>query len=464
MRDRVWLLDAVCLNNLNENAFQRNSLLHLGELYRQKDLTNWAFLDSRLEMLEDCHREFWLDSVAEEFLLASVTERVERDQIWPPISDRTVMQSCPCRLHELLKLPKAVSLFPLSSDQSAELMHMWILRQEPGSTWHDHRSMLEQGSEVIGNDICVFLRGTSQRLEKPIDGRSWQLAYHLALRALNSGDADITERLATKWIATGRVENGIVYRVSMENKVSLAGRGRRLLYPSESRNPTDVTENNCVAVPDVHAAWCHVQRSGVRDSGIIHWPENAYVMHTFSSSAIGPVIAAVLLSGVKRVVIWYTDNEKISRQPAIALKEIILKIIAPEVKVEPLREISSNNLQDAESTLREALEPDLASRMPVIFNITQGNRLMALAPYSIARERENLWLVYRDQQATGYDYTAIKFDSSGLVETLTLRGEPQEKHVNWRELLRSSNPPKASDWNEELRKLLLNTSIPNNNM
>lgn len=462
MRDRLWLLDTASLNDLKEHAFRRNSLLHFGELQQLIDRIEWDVLERKLAEVQEQYRDFWLDSLAEEYLLASAVGRVKQNDIWPRLLDRKVFESCPLFLSRIIGSQIAISLFPRSSDDSAELNHLWLIRCDQGSYGDDHRQILENGPEVIREDVRVYVRASCQGALKIIEGSSWQLSYHLALRALDQEDATARDRLATKWMATGRVESGEVRRVGMMKKASLTG-SRRLLFPSENNSdPAMPSGPWFIAIPDVNAAWCHILGSGVRNMGNSPWPESPIVLHTFSSSAVGPVIASVLLSRVERVVIWHTDNEDFSKKPADALRDILLKRIAPRVEVEPLRTISSKDLQQAESQLREALESDLATRKPVIFNITQGNRLMALAPHSLARERENLWLVYRDQQAKGLEFTAIKFDSNGLAETLTLQGDPKVAHVNWQELLRPQSVPAEKDWQRELEKILSISSYSEN--
>jgi hypothetical protein len=347
----------------------------------------------------------------------------------------------------------AVSMFPLASDESSEAAHLWLFLDEEGVlTDGDDRNLFTEGNSEITNHsgVKTYVSTTESTRSKGISGRSWQLAFHVTLMAMKEHDAIVRDNLARKWMITGRVSNTQVERVDIGAKTHL-GTSRMWLVPND--NSQDLIKHRCRPVPSIEAAWSQILGYGVKEIGRSPWPDDPVVLHTFISAALGPVVASVLLSRVKKVVIWHTDNESISRKPAEAVRNILLKNIKPEVEVQPLREISSRSLKEAEQQLREALQEDLSTGKPVIFNITQGNRLMALAPHSLARERGNLWLVYRDMDAQDLDFTAIRYDSGGQAETMTLDGDPSSARVNWGYLLRKPSTQPEPDWNQILREI-----------
>jgi hypothetical protein len=85
----------------------------------------------------------------------------------------------------------------------------------------------------------------------------------------------------------------------------------------------------------------------------------------------------------------------------------------------------------------------------VVFNITQGNRLMSFAAQGVAQRDPNVWLIYRDIDADHFEFTMINYDHSSSPHTHILDGSNRTAGMprikNWKRLFtKPTSPGRAS--------------------
>lgn len=288
-----------------------------------------------------------------------------------------------------------------------------------------------------------------------IDGVSWQLSAALADRALRAGDAQTRLALACDWLPTGSIrDDGSIEVIEFGNKGDLSvfmntGSKRHWLAPTQAQLPGSIKQAIFQA-QTLDIAWNHIARQGtVEEHTRRDWPAGIEAMHSFVSSAREPVIAAAILAHPQKLVLWRTDNEIVSWKPAEDIR-YILRAVRPEIEV-IFRDIPSNSMHAVENVLKTAMGTALREGCLTLFNVTQGNRLMGFAAHTMARRYPSLWLLYRDNDDQGIDFTAIRYDGRDYPVTFTLTADPAtHPDIRWSKLLRSSSPRKLTD-----RKTLL---------
>jgi hypothetical protein len=269
--------------------------------------------------------------------------------------------------------------------------------------------------------------------------------------------------LATDWLLTGWVNGkGEVREVVVGNKVNVRT-SRQWLFPEENRKDligyADRLDRVRFADSET-AAWARVTGRGVFHAGEIAGPERVGVLHSFVSLAREPVIAAALLSGARKVVLWHSDEQR-SRESAQEVREVLESLSRHQSLSMRLsgwvssRRISSSDLAEARKTLDKGLEDDLASGETVLFNVTQGNRLMGFAPLTLAQLHPRLWLVYRDIDAPAFQFTVIRYESLQPVTQVTPAVAPAVPwSVHWEVLFRPPAAPGNRPTAQELCEML----------
>ncbi|HMO50099.1 MAG TPA: hypothetical protein PKE26_05200 [Kiritimatiellia bacterium] len=420
--------------------------------------------DTNRQELPTSHREEYERHLAREWLLArqiGVSAMANKTQMLAGVRPFGHGPS----FAELNGLPLAAVVVPLRTDHGGPgTAQIWVVHDPEDRLSAYVTSELTEMNAVLADAPGYRVFTVSYDTpNKGFVGRSWQLGGRLALRALREDSEHTTVLdLASRWIISGCVgSNGHAVGVVLGNKLRLST-DRDWLLPSENRG--DIPDNwnppgarRLASTED--AAWSLVSGKGTREEEPAEWPQKVYVLHSLVSGAWKPIVAAALLSGTKRMTLWHTNNEELSRSRAFALKEKVFPALAaagiriPEIG-EPLL-ISSTNLAEAERNLRPLVEENLREYGTVLFNITNGNRLVALAPNNLARRHSGLCLVYRDVDDKGHDFTGIRYDDFEPT-TFTLRPKelPHSDKLNWDALIaRGSNTPPI-DWDAELKEIL----------
>ena len=374
----------------------------------------------------------WHRAVGRELLLAQSWGNAVAEPLWDAFAAvRPFGENTPS-LSELRGAVMAVGAFP-TDDPSADATNtappwclLWLFDRRFAA---DHSARIEQRATLPGSfrERAIFLTSKPWgENHRSISHHSWTLTAHLAGRALEGGDAAFRRRLATEWMVTGHVEaNGHVAPVAVGGKVRIRS-GRKWMFPPDNRKDVlgHASDLGTVRFPTtVDGAWSLVSGEGTSHGGEKKWSDlRVRVLHTFASGAWSPVIQALLMAAPVEVKIWHSE-EPVSRDSAKTIQAALASgdWAAVPPKVRDLGVVSSRDLGVAEGQLRAELEADLKNGEIVLFNSTQGNRIMGLAPHDLARLHPNLWLIYRDLDAERHEFTVITYEGV-LPTTLRLTG------------------------------------------
>jgi hypothetical protein len=449
-----YLVNEEALKNVDVNVMLTLGLLHLGEVGNAAGKSSPDLRDP-LKRAREAAKDSgvlnqWERLLAMEWLVANPSES-GTPGILDSFADRCLSDSAELSARALQGNGAVVALIPLAGcGENAPEVAAMILSRATGDLPDNRRDW--EGSEE-------FLTGHGLRLDtvrapRPtsrVTGRSWQLGAHLAWYCIKTGDDRARQDLAGKWLTTGAVEkDDQLTVVEWGNKIDIPHSNRRWLVPDGMESaPERLQVTSCRSLD---RAWKLISGQGTVERRKRAWPK-AQIFHSFTSGAREPVIAAVLLARPRRVVLWQTDNEETSRKPASDI-QCILRELKPELSIE-LKDISSTSMEAVEKALDKEIS---AEQGPTLFNVTQGNRLMGFAVHTLARKYHSLWMLYRDNDDKGIDFTAIQYDGRDYPETFTLGAERASiPDINWDNLLHSVRPRPMVSWEELLKKIRVGT-------
>jgi hypothetical protein len=294
----------------------------------------------------------------------------------------------------------SVAMFPLNNamnNNKPVLAHLWLFK---GLDCADSdSSVILEGSECISSEYKIFITRSDGKTTEIIHGRSWQLAYKLAEYAIKKDSFKVKQELACKWIITGRVhhKNNSVEYVKLGNKLQLPlGNHIKWLLPLDSmKDITPEQQQNLVirAVDDLESAVNHITGEGSRSITRSQLPVKIDELHMLVGKNIKAQIASAILTLPKKIVLWHSESQEYSLEPAGEIKAVIPELISTVVEIE-LREVPDRNIQKAEKILRYYF--DECSSRKILFNVTSGNRLMSYAVQTIARLFPRIDLIYRE--------------------------------------------------------------------
>ncbi len=381
-----------------------------------------------------------LDILALDWLLAG---RAAREAMPPPLSDLLGRQApfgpgTPTS-GELAAADPAGVIVPLSSSCSPPQVALLVVVPGHGADQSGRLAGGTQWTKRKGVRIFVF----SSAPNAAIEGRSWRLGAELACRCVESpSDLRVRQSLLQGWIVTGDVDDRArVLPVEMGNKHRLPRVARRWMLPPQDTLPPDVAPRPRTCVSSVADAWNVITECGTVEEGAPRpWPSEPVEYHSFVSSAIEPLVAGAILSRAPTVVLWQTPNEAVSRAPARTVRQVLARL-SPGITVQT-ENTASDRMASVERVLRQRLSSGLRSGGLVLFNVTQGNRLMGFAVHTLARQHSNLWMVYRDNDCTDCDFVAVRYDDRDYPSTFVLHAanEDLRPDINWPLLLKPSPP------------------------
>ena len=401
----------------------------------------------------------WLHAVAEEWLLHLTTAEHPRT---PPDwvkNTRLFFPGGPL-FSDLADLSPAAAVFPLDgtgAGTAAQCARLWLSAQKPSNAPGDHRSELEGLEAWMHSHLPEGAVYMVKPPNRGIAGHSWQLAAHLALRALSAGRRQARHALASAWLVTGCVSENDVRPVGIGNKTDLCG-SRRLMRPIQPDEPFARMVHSVGTVED---AWSLISQSGFRKQANETWPQ-AHVLHSFVSGAREPVIAAALLTPeIKSLVLWYTTAfEQAAHDICNILGELMpnlgceLQPIGISDEGHATNSHAKLDLMAVEALLRKELEPVLVRGETVLFNITQGTRLMGLAPHPLAMHYPNLHLIYRDFDEKANDvFESIHYpEGPNVATTRRIKADRSRRpSIRWDELAKKADPKEL--WNGLLARI-----------
>ncbi len=431
------------MNLLTKKGSKCNSAQHLRQTYLKHGVG--TLLAAKLEDFQPVsladQQNAWFQCVAEELLLCKACGNDVPHDWYEACGDISPFDNS-IRLRDVWDQPAACAVFPLANHNDngkPGVGHIWIF----GGL--EHRDKID-GTEVIPSEYGICTVATDKWT-----GTSWQLAGMMALRALQENNPDLKKKLAADWIITGQVDDKLVKRVELGNKLELALQcNRRWLLPGETRDDLPLKFPGSSGFRLAHhldTAWNHITGQGIITQEGGGWPKVA-AFHSFASGAREPVIASALLTQAEKCQLWHTDAE-FSKTAADDIANICCEL---GVTFQKPKTICSSNMAEAEKQLGEALTPELETGRQILFNVTQGNRLMSYAVHSLAQRFENLFLIYRDLDAGEFEFTLIRYEG-GQPVTQTIKGHPRQKKVHWDVLFYKPKPGAPKTWQELLKKI-----------
>mgnify|MGYP001326922145 CR=1 FL=1 len=404
-----WLRDSVFRSVLSCPEFVEKSFDLFGSytftpndipLFRKRFI---RFEKERPDLVE-CH----LSALSEEILLSGCYQSICNEGFLPLQNHLPFGGSYP-RMSDLAGLDSAAAVFPLHHHEKPLLGHLWVFRDPQNRLTEDHRlsSFFGDRANALLEDypgIKVFVVMTRQT---QFTGSSWQLAFHLALQALDK--CELKRKLASHWMVTGAVKSRRIKRVGIGKKTEIET-ARNWLFPSANYNswpqswdppkPARIAETIEEAV-DV------ILDNGTAREGPAQWPDSVETVYSFSSEAETPIAAFSILSGAKKVMLFCTEDERISVKPAENVRRFLESNSSIKVDISEQR-ISSTDVYLAEKYLLDHLKLRSNAREKIIvFNVTNGNKIMHIALANIANRYPNIIQVYRDRNNEGLDYVAI---------------------------------------------------------
>lgn len=287
------------------------------------------------------------------------------------------------RMEQLGVAEWTAACFPLTGPESPQVGQVWAIRRN-----NKIESAFSAPEEWIG--------------------QSYELAQAMAKKALDAS-IEIKNNLARDWIMTGRVhQDGNLGGVESGNKFDkpfpcssadlTENKSRSWLVPDVMRTqiPPSTSAYRIRFSRSVDDAWRIICGDSIPAGGLLPWPEVPVHYHTFVSGALAPAAALAfsIPSPIASCTLW--TSEKFQQHAELLSKA--MKHFRPELSPEIIS-IDSNHLSTIEGTLLSPANPlngQLSRDEPVLFNITQGNRLMPIAVHDIARLNDRLWLVYRN--------------------------------------------------------------------
>ena len=407
----------------------------------------------------------WNRAVAEELLCLSIFNKPNPEilNLFAEISPFQSANSDNCiQIKMLIEKDKAVAVIPLAANDEPTVAHIWLIETE--DTYSEAKIQSWDGLPLYHKINEKIYKTYIVDNGKKITGKSFTLALELLKKAIEDNNQKAKKALAFDWIITGDVENKKVKKIVIGNKTDLQIK-RNWLIPSENRlqlSQEFIINQNPKFAHDLSSAFAHITGEGINDSGEATFPGNFTIVHSLVSKAREPAIAAVLLANPKKVVLWHSDNEKESINPANDIKYILNNLgIDCECKYLP-----DNSIKKAQSIIRKEIE----NEGNILFSITNGNLLMRLAVFTLSEYFPNIYLIYKELYSPSFEFTGIFYNDAypttvKLTKTATQNRIKQLNHklqnLNW-EILFQKNEEKLSNnkkrplTKEELLEKLIN--------
>ncbi|MCC5848942.1 MAG: hypothetical protein JJU29_12720 [Verrucomicrobia bacterium] len=405
-------------------------VLAFGECFSQKLLARtgeWA-LSSEREVPIDLPEEA-LPFFAREIAIRSPGKR--------PSQLEAALENCPLAgdgspsLRELGDNVISCALFPMTSSASASL-----------------------GLLVDAGAGRPFFAGPPMST----DSQSWELAWELCQQFKK--DTKYRLALAAEWLVTGRCgPDGRVRPILMGVKTSVKRCSHRIfMLPPDNLQDFEASPGmfqRRVTACNLPSALAHVKGKGTTDSGEPEpWPQKIDELHSFVSESVKPICLLSLLADSAPLHLWCSGNAEKSRGVANWLEPFLTKDLKLPFRVTTHeKDVPDDSVAGAERFLDQALGESLKAGKTLLFNFTQGNKLMAMGITELARRHANLWLIYRNTDSKQMDPLSFDLVNYPQGQPYTRRVEVSfmRDDVNLEKLLSFSRPTSR----EEARKELL---------
>jgi len=402
-------------------------MLGSSDLPEEKNKTIIDRMDRFEKINYNCFLEH-LSLISEEYLVSE-----NRGEFFPvlvqKIQDHRLFGDGFPTVSSLELLQNGVAVFPIvnpNNDNVPTLGHLWVFRDSNNILEIDHRNRLEGLDDCMAGfpELKVYIR---QSLPGKIVGTSWLVAYYLAIQAVDN--SELRETLAKEWLVTGEVDSDTLKleKVLIDNKTSVVT-DRNWLFPRENRSdlPQGWDHEGTVRhAGSVEEAVDIILERGITRSGKIPWPKNVSTIYSFSSEAETTVVVSTLLSGASRLELFTSDSMNRSIKPAQNVLKYFEQNTDIQVHIHEDR-ISASDVYEAEKYLKGkiGLSDKNGNDNPILIHVTTGNKLMHFAAANIARQFQNVMLVYRERGLDDLDYIGINYDRYQPVTTILEAGFP----------------------------------------
>ena len=336
-------------------------------------------------------------------------------------------------LKHLQKARGCVAVFPICSEAVSKLCFMYLFKKEGLENFSDHRKFLSEGFK-ISDDVRVFVTMNFKPLDIPVDGDSWQLAYAMALKALEKSAPE--KRALAGFLLTGAVnaqdEVKSVSGIDVKEKLLRNCGNLKFLFPEENQNDISGTLDPAKyqLVNSTDQAWRLISKTGF-ETGDIRLPEKITELHVLVGGSINPLLYSVFLLDPEKVYLWHSEMTLPQAQEVSAkLEQYCPGSFAVEFKL-----MDSGSLPACYCDLDEFFQHS-SGKGGSVLNITGGNRLMGFAALLISQTYK-IKAVYRDFNAGEDELAAISFDDGKrCTETIKINRCPEylRKRIDWKKL------------------------------
>lgn len=438
---------------INQSSADLRYYLHknLGELAKIKDFST-IDLAGIADALHGDVKKIWLQAVFEEILYADQICGIPLEYPQRIFDEFTPFDIPELELAEILHSKCAFARIPLddsANNGAPSFAHLWLV-EGLSSIVPDHKMFLDH-SAIIPKELKLFVSRSSDHGMEHISGESWQLAAKLAEKALR--EPKYKKEFAS-FIVSGKITDNAIERVTLENKLELDF--NKWLIPRENlvqmseESKKDKIIKTAVSVND---AWAHITGESTHWRGKDVWPGKIDEMHVLVGGSIKAQFMPVLLTKMKKVVLWTTDSVSSSIEPAKKLKDAI-KMMCPQINVEiSALQLSSKNIQDTEYALKDYFDYNKV-HLKIFFNVTSGTKLMGFAAQTIARLFPNVELIYRDYTTSeSGSFVHLTYDEFPPYSGLLIADEKVKKAYNWNFLNKNDKEDTYEDANEFIDKV-----------
>lgn len=390
----------------------------------------------------------WERAAALECLFRVIAGEMPAEEIPPDWTDVPAFDVTGPSLGTLARHPGAVVAFPLIDPDPPirpQIALLWLFRLPEKSGVPDHRQFLQRsdGGELKPGEAIFFSTVTAMSIGSIAD-KSWQLPLAIARHAIDASPL-LRAEIGRSWLATGTVgAMANVGRVDLDAKLRLKTQRNWLLPAPNRRDIPDSFEpqGRVALVESVEDAIGAIEGVGASRGADETLPTAVGEIWTYVSEKQKPAIQLPLLVRAGRIIVCHSHHQKLGIRAAVQFKEILgrLGVNSPIEMVQ----IPSEDLIGAEEVLfRQSKEPVQGNR--VLFNITNGNRLMGFAAHTLARRDSRFWLLYRDWDAPPRQFTAIRYGRDIRPEVLRAEGADPPGHIDSTRLFSKDPLPEQID-------------------
>lgn len=379
-------------------AFVSSALLRFGECASRlhTGYRKWPVVSNSYKV--------WRAALASEALLFQPAYRMNN----PPFAGFVTDDANPCGENapsygELKAHPAAAALFPMSGERPRP-GRIWAVGKGTAGQLPPERAVALEDAEGILDEadergIRIYAEGC-----EGCEGRSWQLAAHLAMDALESGDLGYRIDLAAEWLVTGEVSVCRVGKVGIENKPTLGhSTRRRWLLPEpnietfrRSAGARGLPELSVTGVRTLSDAIETVRGCVARHRPNAPWPREVACVHAAVGADPSPILRLLELTHPRELHLWPLGTNK---EVVAGLRATLSKKI-PRLELQMHNNLSADALGAISLALHNHFGP-AAWAGDILFDVTAGSWLFRVGVEGVAR-RMGFPFVCQESDAVPY--------------------------------------------------------------